>query len=65
MIGKQYRYTAMSLITEEAKVIISDFSLGTMRVLYIYLAFMQYQYKVNQYNILNVKLLESLLRKVK
>ena len=55
----------MSLITEEAKVIISDFSLGTMRVLYIYLAFMQYQCKVNQYNILNVKLLESLLRKVK
>ena len=55
----------MFLITEEAKETILDFSQGTMKVLYIYFTLIWYQYRMAQYNTLNVKLANSQLNKRK
>ena len=55
----------MFLIIEEAKETILDFSQGTMKVLYIYFTLIWYQYKMTQYNTLNVKLFNSQLNKIK
>ena len=55
----------MFLIIEEAKETILDFSQGTMKVLYIYFTLIWYQYKMTQYNTLNVKLSNSQLNKIK
>ena len=54
----------MFFIIEEAKETILYFSQGTVRVLQIYFALMQYKYKMTQYNTLNVKLLNSQLIKL-
>ena len=51
----------MFSIIEETKETILDFSQGTVRVLYIYFALMQYQYKMTQCNNLTVKLSNSQL----
>ena len=55
----------MFLIIEEAKETILDFSQGTMKVLHIYFTLIWYQYKMTQYNTLNVKLSNSQLNKIK
>ena len=52
----------MFFITEEAKETILDFSLGTVKVLWSYFT-LKYQYKMTQYNALNVKLSHSQLNK--
>ena len=53
----------MFFITEEAKEIVLDFSQGTLKVLWMCSTILfwsiQYQYKMIQYNILNVKLSNS------
>ena len=53
----------MFFIIEEAKESILDFSLGTVKVLscvpQFYFVLIQYQYKMTQYNILNVTLSNS------
>ena len=54
----------MFFIIEEAKETILYFSQGTVRVLQIYFALMQYKYKMTQYNTLNVKLPNSQLIKL-
>ena len=46
----------MFFIIEEAKGKFLDFSQGTVKVLWIYLTLIWYQYRMTQYNTLNVKL---------
>ena len=53
----------MFFIIEEAKETVLDFSKGTIKVLW--LCFVLIQYKMNQYNTLNVKLSNSHLNKLK
>ena len=55
----------MFFAIEEAKETILDFSKGTVRVFWIYFTLMYYQYKMTQYNSLNVKLSNSQLNKLK
>ena len=55
----------MFLIIEEAKEIILGFSQGTMIVLWIYFTLIWYQYKMTQYNTLNVKISNTQLNKLK
>ena len=55
----------MFFIFEEAKETILDFSQGTLKVLQICLALIQYQCKMAEYNTLNVKLSNSQLNKLK
>ena len=55
----------MFSIIEVARKTILDFSQGTVRVLYIYVALIWYQYKTTQYNTLNVKLSNSQLNRLK
>ena len=50
---------------EEVKETILDFSQGTVRVLQMYFALIQYQNKMTQYNTLKVKLSNSQLNKLK
>ena len=52
----------MFFITEEAKKAICDFSQGIVRVLQFYFALIKYQYKMTQYDTLNVKLSNSQLK---
>ena len=56
--------TIFSIIIE-AKEIILDFSHGTVKVLRIYFILIWYQYKIIQYNNLNVKLPNSQINKLK
>ena len=55
----------MFFILEETKEAILDFSQGTVRVLWIYFALLWYQYKMTQFNILNVKWSNSRLKELK
>ena len=61
------RNTILFFITEEAKETVLDFSQGTLKVLKIFFTewFNFYQYKMTQYNSLNVKLSNSQLNKLK
>ena len=47
------------LITEEVKETVLGFLQGIVRVLWIYFALIQYQYKLTQYNALNTKLIKK------
>ena len=55
----------MYFIIEEAKEIILDFSKWTVRVLWFYFDLIKYWYKMTQYNMLNAKLSNSQLGKLK
>ena len=55
--------TRMFFIIEEAKETVLDYSQGTIKVLWAWFNF--YQYKMMQYNSLNVKLSNSQLNKLK
>ena len=46
----------MFFIIEETKEIILDLSQGTIKVLQFYFVLIYYQYKMAQYNTLNIKL---------
>ena len=61
------RNTILFFITEEAKETVLDFSQGTLKVLKIFFTewFNFYQYKITQYNSLNVNLSNSQLNKLK
>ena len=74
LIQKQYNkliifdnVATIFFIIEKAKETILDFPQGTVKVLRIYftLIYRIYQYKMTQYNILNVKLPNSQLNKLK
>ena len=52
----------MFFITEETKKAICDFSQGTVRVLQFYFALIKCQYKMTQYDTLNVKWSNSQLK---
>ena len=54
----------MFLITEEAKETVLDFFQETVKVLQFYFVFVQYQYKITQYNFLNVRLSTLQLNKL-
>ena len=54
----------MFLITEEAKEAVLDFFQETVKVLQFYFVFVQYQYKITQYNFLNVRLSTLQLNKL-
>ena len=55
VIGNNYR--VIFFIIEKAKETILDFSQGTVKVFKIYFTLILYQYKMSQYNTLNVKFL--------
>ena len=57
--------TTMFFIIEEMKESIIDFSQGTIKVLWLYFTLIWFQYKMTQYNTLNVKLFNSQLNKLK
>ena len=58
--------TIMLFIIEEAKVTILNFAQGTVKVFHnLTFVLIKYQYKVTQYNTLNVKLSNSQLNKLK
>ena len=57
--------TTMFFIIEEMKESIIDFSQGTIKVLWLYFTLIWFQYKMTQYNPLNVKLFNSQLNKLK
>ena len=54
----------MFFIIKKAKETILDLPQGTVKVLWIYFTLIQYQYKMTQYNNLNVKLSNSQLNKL-
>ena len=54
----------MFLITEEAKETVLDFFQETVKVLQFYFVFVQCQYKITQYNFLNVRLSTLQLNKL-
>ena len=54
----------MFLITEEAKETVLDFFQETVKVLQFCFVFVQYQYKITQYNFLNVRLSTLQLNKL-
>ena len=55
----------MFFITEEAKETILDFLQGTVKVLWIFFTLIYYQYRMTQYNTLNLKLSHSQLNELK
>ena len=55
----------MFFIIEETKEIILDLSQGTVKVLQFYFVLIYYQYKMAQYNTLNIKLPNSQLNELK
>ena len=63
--GKGNVDTTMFVKIEELKEIISNFSQGTIAVLLIYFALVQYQYKMAQCNTLRVKFSNSQLSKLR
>ena len=54
----------MFLLIEEAKEIVLDFWIETVKVLYFYFALIYYQYKITYYNTLNAKLSNSQLNRL-
>ena len=57
--------TSMYFIVKKAKETVLDFSQGTVKILWIYVALIKYQYKMTQYKALNLKLSNSQLNKLK
>ena len=55
----------MFFIIEEAKETIFDFSQGAVKALWFFFTLIWYQYKMTQYNTLNVKLFNLQLNKLK
>ena len=55
----------MFFIIEKTKEIILDLSQGTVKVLQFYFVLIYYQYKMAQYNTLNIKLLNWQLNELK
>ena len=55
----------MFFIIEEVKETIFDFSQGAVKALWIFFTLIWYQYKMTQYNTLNVKLFNLQLNKLK